>query len=282
MKNNLYLAIDIGASKIRLGVIDSIGEIYSAKTITTNVADPKKSFELLSSEIEPLKKRFRLSACGVGSPGPLDLKKGIIVLAPNMDKWNGLNLIDEFKRLTRLPVFLDRDGNNALRGERWLGQLRGIKNGLMLTWGSGVGGSVMIDGQIFYGTQGLAGELGHIIVNSDGSDCPLGHKGCLESFIGGKAIEKKYGFTLAEICQQARDKKSSALQIVDQISCYLGQAIETYIQIFDPQRIVIGGAVSHSANIFIKNFNTDLISVSALGSDAGIFGSAVLAMENKR
>ncbi|MFA6423489.1 MAG: ROK family protein [Patescibacteria group bacterium] len=280
MRNNIYLGVDIGASKIRLGAIDSNGEVLSAKTIVINLTDPDKTLDLVKSESDILKKRFQLTACGIGAPGPLDYRKGIISGSPNMENWNGLNLIDIFKNITRIPCFIDRDSHNALRGERWLGHMRGAKNALMLTWGSGVGGAAMINSGIYSGISGNAGELGHIIIDPKGPECALGHKGCLESFIGGKAIEKKYGKSMIEICQEARDKKAETLKIIDEISIRLNQAIETYRQIFDPEIIVFGGSISRSLSLFIKESN--LVKSSLLGADSGLFGSAYLAMENKR
>jgi predicted NBD/HSP70 family sugar kinase len=139
----------------------------------------------------------------------------------------------------------------------------------------------MMDGRIYYGPGGMAGELGHIIVNADGDQCNLGHRGCLESFIGGKAVERKYGESLADICQKARDKQSVAIKITDEISKYLNQALETYIEIFNSQKIVIGGAASRSLSLFLNNKTDPRVIASSLGSDAGFFGAALLAMENR-
>jgi len=209
-----YLGIDCGATNLRLGIVDDRGNLTNSKKVPSPLKTNPQSFaQIVKSEIGDSK----IEGIGIGVPGPLDIEKGLILPSSNLANNMPLEILTQFKSLFRTKVVMDRDAIVALMGEAWKGAAVGCKNVVLLTLGTGVGGAVMIDGEIDRGKNGKAGEIGHMIIDSESEkQCGLGHRGCLEAMI-------------------------NSSDELDDISEFLGIGLANIASIFNPEKIIIGG-----------------------------------------
>jgi len=208
--------------------------------------------------------RDRIAGVGIGSPGPLDRERGVVLLTPNLG-WRDLPLRDLVSEATGLPASLDNDANCAIYGEWWAGAARGSKFVVGLTIGTGIGGGIVIDGKLYYGTSGVAGEVGHTTIDSTGRRCKCGNYGCLEAYASGPAIAARaiegietgaesdlparVGGNLEKITAQtvyeaAKAGDEYALEIVRDTAKFLGAGVGNLVNIFNPDTVVIVGGVT--------------------------------------
>ncbi len=317
MKNKFYAGIDVGGTKIAAGLVTSSGRILSrAKSPTPKDASPKKIARIICDLLEETLynanvSKKDLAAIGVGIPGLIDTDKGRILRTPNMSL-SGSNLQKLLKKKLKMKVALANDVNLGVLGEKWLGAGRSAKNIVGLFIGTGVGGGIIIDGELVTGSHGAAAELGHMIIQDNGPKCGCGNSGCLEAFAGRWAIERDIRRAIAAGKKTAitklLDKKSSAIKsrtlykalrmrdplvtgIVKEASRRLGIACISIKHVFDPEMIVLGGGVIEACAEFIlpivkKTAKSDKffseigaceIVVSSLKDDAIILGGAALA-----
>lgn len=229
----IFLGIDCGGTHLRVGMITEDGHLIAAtkrnSPLKTHPSDfGIRVYEIYQQLVAEKKISAQLAGIGVGVPGPLDLEAGLILPSSNLNNLQPISVVDQLKTRFNAPVFLDRDTNMALRGELWQGSVKGVRSGVMLTLGTGVGGAILIDGKINEGQNGLAGELGHMIIQvSDNSGiplCGLGHRGCLESYIQANRHD------------------------LEKISFYLGTALANIVDIFNPEMIIIGGGMVKQGN----------------------------------
>ena len=209
-----FLGVDCGGTSLRLGIVDSEGNLTQTKKIPSPLKTNPQSFaENIKGEVGDEK----FEGIGIGVPGPLDIEKGLILPSSNLANNMPLEILTQFKSLFRTKVVMDRDAIVALMGEAWKGAAVGCKNVVLLTLGTGVGGAVMIDGEIDRGKNGKAGEIGHMIIDSESEkQCGLGHRGCLEAMI-------------------------NSSDELDDISEFLGIGLANIASIFNPEKIIIGG-----------------------------------------
>ncbi len=291
-----YLGIDCGATNLRVGIVDQDGKLFDHFVITSPLKhEPDKLAEIVKEKLGRWGEPDRLDGIGVGVPGPLDLKRGLILPSSNLGNTVAVPIMTIFDRVFNIRISLDRDTIVALMGEVWQGAAVGLKEVVMLTLGSGVGGAVLINGEVDRGADGHAGEIGHMylqltmdnvkltmenvkkfsIVNSQLSipKCGFGHQGCLEAWIN-----------------SAKD--------LDQLGTYLGYGLANMVDIFNPELILIsGGKVTHlhrpegPRDLLTKAIKVmkekgmkpavDEVRVeyAKLGEMAGVLGAAKLAMK---
>jgi len=275
---DLYGAIDLGGTKLRAVVADLEGNICG-EIIRPSEADEGPD-RVIARMIETLEEAASASglpvsglrAVGVASPGALDLVHGRVFEAPQLPGWDGVPLVQIMSERLGLPVLLENDANAAALGENRFGAGRGTRYLIYLTISTGVGGGIIIDGKVYHGATGAAGELGHMVVWFNGPRCLCGNRGCLEAISSGtglawraqelvdrgeapglERIKRERGELDAdEIADAARAGDEDARRLFDESGLYLGIAVANYINIFNPEMIVLGGGVvAGAADLFL-------------------------------
>ncbi|MBI3495361.1 ROK family protein [Candidatus Berkelbacteria bacterium] len=268
---DITIGIDIGASKIAAGLVDGQGRILQEVERKT-AQDPDGAVEEIRRMVERFLKRGA-QAVGVGAPGRIDVMQGIIIESPNLPRWQHYPLKEKLEEKLNADIVLDNDANTALLGEVWQGAARGKRSALMLTLGTGVGGALWKDGKLWRGEGGTGAELGHIIIDPVYLDsCQQGHRGCLESMIGGAAHVKKYGKNLKELFADRA--------FVTQWAMALQKGVETLVAKFHPDIVILGGGVIRDHDKFLPQLQAVGLPVVAatLGPKSGIIGAAYLAL----
>jgi glucokinase len=271
------IGIDCGATHLRVGIVDQDGKIVGFEKSHSPLQTEPKEFGIKIKELS--KKLFEethfveseITAIGVGVPGPIDFEKGMILISSNLHNTEPINFKHQIESVFSSNVYIDRDTDIALRGEVWKGAGMDSKNVVMLTLGTGVGGAIMIDGKLQHGTSGMAGEIGHMLLQVNDDDttlpvCGLGHRGCLEGFI----------------------KNSKDLEHLSQ---YLGLGLANIVDILNPQKIIIGGGMIMQGDFLPEAIrvmkekgvkppvNEVIVEYSKLGDLAGVVGAGKLAFD---
>ena len=203
---------------------------------------------------------------GIGAPGPLDTRRGIVHLTPNLG-WRDLPLRQLVTDALGLPASLDNDANCAVVGEWWVGAAKGSRHAVGITIGTGIGGGIIVDGELLHGASDCAGEIGHTTIDTEGRKCGCGNYGCLEAYASGPAIARRAveaveageesrlaeyaGGNLAEVTAQtvyeaAEDGDRVALEVVDDTAHFLGIGIANLINILNPEMVVVCGGVTRA------------------------------------
>lgn len=306
------VGVDLGGTKISTALANLEGKVSNINVIPTNAHEgEEKVLQRIIENIEFVIKDSgidlsEVKAIGIGSPGPLDAEKGIIISTPNLP-FKNFNLVKPLKEKFNVPVYLDNDANVAAIGEFMLGAGKGTKNMVYFTVSTGVGGGAVLNGQIYRGNTSNALEIGHMTVAPFGPRCGCGNIGCLEALSSGTAIGrrgqeavrskvetslKNYDeITSFEVFTEAKKGDAVAMDIVDEALTYLGIGIANAISIFDPEMIVIGGGVTKAGDIvfdkvrevvnkrcFKAMSESTKILPAGLGTDAGVVGSVALAL----
>lgn len=309
---SICFGIDIGGTSVKLGLFTQEGELLANWEIPTRKED-KGRFILqdVAASVESKIKEKSLNkddivGIGIGVPGPVT-EDGTVVQCVNLG-WGTFNVAKEMKALTGLETKVGNDANVAALGEMWQGGGKGYKNLLMVTLGTGVGGGVILDGNILTGSNGAAGEIGHITVSYDETEsCNCTKHGCLEQFASATGIVKEAKRILEKseeastlrnvpvlsakaIFDAAKEGDALALRSVDQLGRYLGIALSHVSAVVDPQAFVIGGGVSKAGDMLTevikKHYEQNVMlalkgkefKLALLGNDAGIYGSAKLIL----
>ncbi len=231
-------------------------------------------------------------AIGVGTPGPADAAGRIARVAINLAGWHDIPLADWLEAKTGLPTILANDANCAGLGEAWLGAGRWFRNLILLTLGTGVGGAIILDGKLFTGHQGAAGELGLITLNPDGPACNSGNQGSLEQYVSVQAIRRSTGLEPAQLGELAKAGDLQALEFWKSYGRHLGIGLASLIYVLTPEAVVIGGGVSASAEFFLPTVEAEIelrvlkssrdrlqLLPAELGNQAGMVGAAKLAWQ---
>lgn len=266
---DLYGALDLGGTKLRAIVADLEGNI-AGETILPSEADegPERVIDRMIDTLEQAAKEGGsnlpdLRAVGVASPGALDLVHGLVQEAPQLPGWNGIPLVEIMGRRLGVPLLLENDANAAALGENRFGVSRGMRFMVYLTISTGVGGGIIIDGKVYRGVSGSAGELGHMVVWFNGPRCLCGERGCLEAIASGtglawrardlvdrgaapgldRILREKGELDADELADAARAGDEDARRLFDEAGLYLGIALANHINIFNPEMLVLGGGV---------------------------------------
>lgn len=299
------LGVNLGATNIRAGVVSADGEIIlkSQEKLKTHAKKRLEDFifDFLEEILKKAEaKKLKVNGIGVGSPGPIDLKKGVIKEMPNFPEIQNWNFKKDLKEKFHLPIRIEKDSSATLLGESWKGLAKGKADVLLLALGTGVGGAALIDGRLLRGTSGEAAEFGHITVDSKGEKCGCGKKGCLEVYCGGKGIERmarEKGFknkSAKEIFDLARQHNQKAEEIISQFKEALKIGLGDLINIFNPELIILSGKIVQSSDLFLTEVRHDLkkfcfssllydlkIKKSEMIDEAGLLGAAYLFFGTK-
>ena len=317
---DLVCAVDLGGTNLRAANIDGDGRIYERAKTSTPVSD--KAEEIVSAivaavrecETEGLKRGAQIQAISVVVPGSVQAETGIVVNAPNIPSLPGLRLGAALKDALDRRVLLDNDANAAALGEMWQGAACGYRTIICLTLGTGVGGGIILDGRLWRGVDGTAGEMGHMSVEPFGGvQCKCGNLGCLEVYASATAIVRMAREGLAQhassslnsiptaeltserIASVAIGRDPLAIEVFRKAGAYLGIAMANVVNIFNPEMIVIGGGVSAAFDLFAPWAQAEVLKrafsvpakrcrivKAACGDDAGLLGAAWLAFEGCR
>ena len=299
--------VDVGGTTVKIGLFSGDGKLEEKYEIATDKSDQGAHIiEHIAAKLEEIiaEKSYGILDCmgvGIGLPGPVD--RGMILGCVNLG-WGIFSIVEEFsKAFHNVPVYAGNDANIAALGEYVAGAGKGMKNMIMVTLGTGVGGGIIIDGRILEGANGGAGEIGHIPVNPQEQDtCGCGKKGCLEQYASATGIVRiaeklrkengntalPAGCTAKQVFDYAKEGDELAMQAVEELGRYLGLALASCACVLNPEGIVIGGGVSRAGKILLdvteKNFLTYVFkpcrnvkfSLAELGNDAGIYGAAAM------
>lgn len=313
------LTVDLGGTKILAALISFQGKIIAREYTSTEAEEsPGK---VISNIIAAMDKvihkanitRSHLAAVVIAAAGALDLRKGMVTTSPNLPGWCNVPLRDIIHRETGVETFLVNDASAAALGEHRFGAGRGATNMIYLTVSTGIGGGIIIDNKLYGGAVGAAGEIGHMIIEVNGPLCNCGNRGCLEALASGGAVareairrlKQKEKSLLSELSGNAPENITAqlvhlaalqgdalALEIVHNAATSLGIGLANVINIFNPERIVIGGGVSRMGDMLLTParkvaserafpllFQAASIALSELGDNAGVLGAAAFVAE---
>lgn len=314
------IGIDLGGTTIKFAVLTERGEIQTKWSELTDITEEgSKIVPTIIRSINEHLEMYNLTpehfhGIGMGSPGSIDLEKGTVVGAYNLNWKTVQHVKDEIEKGTGMPFVIDNDANVAALGEQWVGAGNNEPNVVFLTLGTGVGGGVIAEGNLLHGTAGAAGEVGHITVEPNGYDCTCGKKGCLETvasatgvvrlardmadeFAGDSQLKSMIDdgelITSKDVFDLAQQGDRFALLVVDKVTFYLGLACGNIGNLLNPSTIVLGGGVSKAGEFLaerVRNYfekftyptvrNSTKIRLAKLGNDAGVIGASSLVIEN--
>lgn len=315
----MYLGIDLGGINIAVGLVDENGKIVKKDSVPTGKL--REASEIIADMAALCKKVTEdagytladVSSIGIGSPGTPDVKEKCILYTNNIVNFVDVHIEKELQKyFPDMPVFLENDANAAAFGEKMAGAAKDLSNVIVMTLGTGVGGGIIIDGKIYAGFNHAGAELGHMIIKYDGKECTCGRRGCIEAYASVTALieqtkemmEKHPESKMHEIAKKsgevngrtsfdaAKMGDSAAQEVVKQYAQYVGLGVSDFINIFQPEAVVIGGGISKEGDYLldpvrefvsnntygcnISNISSPKIIAAQLGNDAGIIGAAML------
>ena len=313
----IAIGIDIGGMSIKGAAVDSNGRVYETFSMPFVKGEPgeitiRKLAEIVKEYIASYALEDKIVGIGIGSPGTLDVQNGVVEYANNLG-WNHLPVAQLMNEVLPYPVRLTNDANAAALGEAKYGAGEEYNNIIMLTLGTGVGGGIIINGKLYEGNLGKAGELGHMVVQVDGEPCTCGRKGCLEAYASATALirETKKAMLNNEqslmwaICpdidmvggkvpfEAAKQGDETAIEVLDNYVKYLGEGILNYCNIFRPEVVVLSGGIANAGDYLFSRLNKYVrdrnygykmtpevkILPAELGYDSGKIGAAALFFE---
>lgn len=319
-QNEYVIAVDLGGTHLRVGAVSSKGEVeFLEKIPSRSKAKTSEALEMIAASIQKVRDKImtekkNIIGIGMGFPGIVDPKKGIVYRSPHFPDWKEVEVGSFFQKRFGLPVKIDNDCHMIARGEMWKGAAQGLKNLIFLTLGTGIGGGIVWKGDIVSGDSGFAGEVGHLVIEREGRSCACGSQGCWEMYASAtgilrevedevqqdsereKMLEKAGGIekiTVAKIYESARDGNLYAHSVFKKLGYHLAIGIASLVNVTGIETIVIGGGVSRAWDFFIKPLQTELeertyeesfkrlkLKRAERGDEAGLLGSAMELFEN--
>jgi len=318
--NSYLVGVDLGGTFIKTALITLSGEIIRKLEIPSDTGKgPDGVIENICRSIDTIVDQCGLTmdaveAIGIGSPGPLDTRKGIVWNAVNLPGWINIPLRDRIRERFQIHTILENDANAAAFGEYWRGAGRGSALMLAYTLGTGVGGGIIIDGKLIRGSTDGAGELGHITILPEGDLCSCGNRGCLEAYasatslvrrtrqklnrgavsILSKWMEEGRSLTAKLIDEAHLSNDSFAREALEEVGYFLGLGISGVVSALNPDTVVLGGGMMGAGEVileplrrevkrrvFPQHFNHLKIAAAMLGNDAGVIGAAGLVLERR-
>jgi glucokinase len=288
------IGVDLGGTNIKLGRYTREGNcLASLKIATPQPSSPDPVIAEIAAAIRELDPGQEAIALGVGTPGPADVKGRIAKLAINLPGWVNIPLADRLETLTGLPTVVGNDANCAGLGEAWLGAGRHFQNWILLTLGTGVGGAIFIDGTLFVGHNGTAGELGLVTVDLNGPHCNSGNHGSLEQHVSAQAIRRRMGLEPKDLADRAMAGNPEAIAFWQQYGRELAAGITSAVYVLAPQAVIIGGGICAACDLFLPTLKDEVerrvkptsreglkIAIAELGNQAGMAGAARLAWQS--
>lgn len=290
---NQVVGIDLGGTGIKLGRFLKDGTCLETITVATpQPAKPNLVVKAIAQGVKQLNLNYTCGAIGLGLPGPTDHARRIARKSINLPGWDDVPVAEWLEAQTGLPTVLENDANCAAMGEAWLGAGQEFQDFILLTLGTGVGGGIFLNGKLFTGRRGAAGELGLITLNPQGYPCRSGNQGSLEQYASIGSIRRATGKEPAVLGKLAQAGDPAALQFWEEYGKTLGAGLASLIYVLTPEAIIIGGGISASAEFFlpstVEEINQRVVSPSRdglkllpakLGNQAGMLGAAKLVWD---
>jgi glucokinase len=314
------VGIDVGGTNVVVGTVAEDGSellgLVAEPTFAEQGPDAvvERIVKLAKASLAAAKGKT-IAGVGIGSPGPLDTKRGVVLLTPNLG-WTDMPLRERIASGLHLPAALDNDANCAVFGEWWRGAARGADHVVGLTIGTGIGGGIVLHGEIYHGASDIAGEIGHMTIDLNGRLCKCGNYGCLEAYASGPAIAARAvegiqsgadtslpryvdgdlrKVTAQVVYEAANDGDGFALEVVTDTAKFLGAGVANIINIFNPQVVVICGGVTLAGDKLFVPLRSEVkrrafkpaVSVcrivpGELTGTAGVYGAAAVFLQQSR
>ncbi len=297
----IYAGFDLGGTNLKYGLTDSTGNIiFNSKTATPpTIKELLKLLEKLWNDLKRKEKR-KVAAIGFGFPGIFSLDQQRILQSPNYVELDNFDLIPALSEFIEVPFWVNNDANMAAFGEYKCGAGQGAHSLIFLTIGTGLGAGIILDGKLWRGKCGFAGELGHVTVNPEGERCNCGGQGCLETEVSAPKIVRNYNMMRKkdekisgeEVFARAKKGEMAARQAFAQAGHFLGIGLGIAINLLNPDKILLGGAVMSAGKLLLSpaleevkrrsyraSYKCCTIEKASLGNKAGFLGSALWAKE---
>jgi len=311
---NAVLACDLGGTNLRMAAISHEGTVICrAHRPTPRTESASEIFSLIRDAAAECHQKIpdgcELTGVAAAVPATVNFEQGVMLKAPNVPTLDGFPMRSALEAEFNLPAVLENDANAAALGENWLGASKGILNSVTVTLGTGVGGGIILGGELLRGVDGTAAEIGHICVEPFGAACGCGATGCVEQYASATAIVRLWNEFRAEgaliersvagedlssfeIAEAARNSDPIALKVFETMGFYLGIAFADLVNVLNPEAIVIGGGLANAWEHFIDPVNKQIqgrafrepaarakVIPAVLGDDAGLLGVTKLLVE---
>ncbi len=306
MKTRYALGIDIGGTSIKYGLCSDRGELLRESAIPTPATSPRE--EILNHIAGVIEEGLtwaeeagvKVSAIGIGTPGSVDVERGFLMGGtPNFTHWRDVPIVDTLSRRFSVPIFVDNDANVMAFGEYKFGAGNGKLNVITITLGTGIGSGIIIEGELYRGTNYAGAELGHMSIDYEGKKCKCGGIGCWELYASATAMINDYNQRspehpvkdTRELFQRYYRNEPEAQETIARTLVYLGAGLANIINIFNPEMIIVGGGVSEAGDWFVElaareAFRRAMATSSQgvdirrarLGNRAGMLGAAAFAL----
>jgi glucokinase len=314
----LTIGVDIGGTKIAAGVVTPSGKVLARRLTRTPGRDksPDVVEDTIAGVVAELCRGHRVKAVGIGAAGFVDAERSSVLFAPHLS-WRNEPLRVALTARTGLTVVVDNDANAAAWAEMRWGVGRSVRNAVLVNLGTGIGGAVVVDGRLYRGGHGLAGEFGHMTVVPGGQRCECGNRGCWEQYASGNALAREAADLLRSaspmaeglshaldgdpsrvtgsvVTELARAGDRACVELLDEVGQWLGTGLANLADAFDPELFIVGGGVAQAGELLLdparrafarnlagRGFRPEArVMPTALGSDAGLIGAAGLARES--
>lgn len=316
----VLIGVDLGGTNVRIGMVTPTGRVIKREEYALDASQGGlKLFEGLGLNLKKFIRKevggdHQLLGIGIGVAGTIDIRKGKVIHSPNIPDLNGFAIRAFLKRRIPSPMVVENDANAFALGEGWVGAAKGSKHYCGITLGTGVGGGIVVNGEILHGSAGMASEVGHMVMDPEGPVCGCGGRGCLEVYASatgikrmaleviergeGEGILRRAGGKIEEVTSEkvfeaARSGDRGAQKIFHEMGRFLGLGLVNLIHLFNPEKIVIGGKVSRAWDAFIKSTKetvqeramkgpTERVEIveARCGDDAGLLGAAFACLRS--
>lgn len=312
-RTGLAIGVDVGGTKVAAGVVDESGQVLARTRRPTPGSSPRHVEDTIAAVVADLRLGHDVEAVGIGAAGFIDAERSTVLFAPNL-AWRAEPLREEVSSRIGLPVVVENDANAAAWAEHRFGAGRGEDHLVAVTVGTGIGGGIVLGGELYRGRHGVGAEFGHMQVFRDGRRCGCGQKGCWEQYCSGRALlheareiadvqpvrgrrllelggGEPEGIEAPEVTQAALEGDPAALACFEEVGYWLGQGLADLASLLDPGVFVVGGGVADAGDLLLaparRVFEAALpggehrphpqIRLASLGNEAGLVGAADLA-----
>lgn len=303
------IGVDVGGTKVAAGVVSSEGKLLSRVRHPT-IHSAGELIECIARAVREAREGYEVGSVCLAVPGLIMSRENHVVFSPNLRVVEGIPLKEELEGRTGLNVTVENDANAAAWGEFSFGAGRDVQHLIFVTLGTGVGGGVIVGGELLEGAQGAGGEIGHTTIQATGPRCTCGNRGCLEALASGTAIERratqlarkyrdsklaalaKDGISGEGITELAHEGDELAVSVLREAGVWLGIALASFTNLFNPEVIAVGGGAAAAGELILgparreiqlraRSPSRDLVEVrpATLGEESGILGAAALARD---
>ena len=314
----VVIGIDLGGTFIKAAIVDARGRILARMKKPTDASTGK---EKVADHVLSVIRALRVisaplggfSAVGMGIPGVIDFRRGVVATSPNLPGWENLPVREMLSRRIKAPLYLENDANAAALGEKWMGAARDVRDFCFITLGTGVGGGLVLDGKIWHGADGMAGEVGHMTIDPKGPPCGCGNRGCLEMYASTKALQRMIRQALSSgkksrffsgihgkeisgeaIHQAAKGGDRVSREAFARMGSALGIGVASLINLLNLEKVVFGGGLAAAWKFFSPALRGEVrsrafaaparrvrIVRASAGEDAGVLGAAYIAWQGQ-